>query len=223
MVEMEATSRAAASCVAVTERIGPVGVAARVVVGLVFLAAALWWRDPTWVDVVIGLVVMPAVAVGVLGWRARRSPARLQATSPSAHCLNVVLFLPLFLIPATAGGAFLFYGTSMLFAALRRSGGCEVTAIATRSTRPRLRHRCRAGSIPRRRGWRARPPSTTWSSRCPISGGPVGEQRRRPLRRSRDHLTEAVPDTSPGRMVTVADGAAIGRHVWKDAVDAGVR
>jgi hypothetical protein len=66
----------------------------------------------------------------VLGWRARRQPDRLEAISPTAHCLNVVLFLPLFFIPATAGGALLFYGVSMFVAALRRSGGCEVTAVS---------------------------------------------------------------------------------------------
>jgi hypothetical protein len=44
--------------------------------------------------------------------------------------VNAAVFTPLFLIPATAGGAFLFYGSSMLVAAARRSGGCEVTAIA---------------------------------------------------------------------------------------------
>jgi hypothetical protein len=96
----------------------------------VFVAAALWWRDPNWADVVVGLVVLPAVAVGLLGWRARRRPDRLEAISPAAHCLNVVLFMPLFFVPATAGGAFLFYGVSMFVAAWRRSGGCEVTAIA---------------------------------------------------------------------------------------------
>jgi hypothetical protein len=108
--------------------IGPLGVGARVAVGAVFVATALWWRDPTWADAVVGLVVFPAGAIAVLGWRARRRPDRLEAISPTAHCLNVVLFLPLFFIPATSGGAFLFYGVSMFVAALRRRGGCEVTA-----------------------------------------------------------------------------------------------
>jgi hypothetical protein len=130
MVGMETTTRTGMPCVAATGSIGPVGVAARTAVGLVFVAAALWWRDPNWADVVVGLVVLPAVAVGLLGWRARRRPDRLEATSPAAHCLNVVLFMPLFFVPATAGGAFLFYGVSMFVAAWRRSGGCEVTAIA---------------------------------------------------------------------------------------------
>ena len=36
----------------------------------------------------------------------------------------------LFALPATAGPTFVFYGTSMLVAAMRRTGGCEVTAIS---------------------------------------------------------------------------------------------
>jgi hypothetical protein len=99
MVGMETTTRTGMPRVAATGSIGPVGVAARIAVGLVFMAAALWWRDPNWADVVVGLVVLPAVAVGLLGWRARRRPDRLEAISPAAHCLNVALFMPLFFIP----------------------------------------------------------------------------------------------------------------------------
>jgi hypothetical protein len=38
--------------------------------------------------------------------------------------------IPLFSLPATAGASFLFYGASMLVAAARRGGGCQVTAIS---------------------------------------------------------------------------------------------
>jgi hypothetical protein len=110
--------------------VGPVGTAARIAVGIGFVSLALLWNDPNWADVAVGLVVLPAVAVGLLGWRARRNPGRLDATGPVAHCVNAAVFTPLFLIPATSGGAFLFYGSSMLVAAARRSGGCEVTEIA---------------------------------------------------------------------------------------------
>ncbi len=110
--------------------VGPVGTAARIAVGIGFVVLALVWRDPNWADVAVGLVVLPAVAVGLLGWRARRNPGRLDATGPVATCVNAAGFTPLFLIPATAGGALLFCGSSMLVAAARRSGGCEVTEIA---------------------------------------------------------------------------------------------
>jgi hypothetical protein len=110
--------------------VGPVGTAARIAVGIGFVLLTLVWRDPNWADVAVGLVVLPAVAVGLLGWRARRNPGRLDATGPVATCVNAAVFTPLFLIPATAGGVLLFYGSSMLVAAARRSGGCEVTEIA---------------------------------------------------------------------------------------------
>jgi hypothetical protein len=40
------------------------------------------------------------------------------------------IFVPLIFIPATAGAAFLFYGSSMLIAGVRRNGGCEITALS---------------------------------------------------------------------------------------------
>lgn len=110
--------------------VGPVGTTARIAGGIGLVLLAVLWRDPHWTDVAVGLVVLPAVAVGLLGWRARRNPGRLDATGPVAHWVNAAVFTPLFLIPATVGGAFLFYGSSMLVAGARRSGGCEVTAIA---------------------------------------------------------------------------------------------
>lgn len=110
--------------------IGPLGVAARVVVGAVLIGLALFWRDPAWRDPVLGLAVMPAIVVGLIALRVRRSPAPLRATGPAGHLLNAAVFVPLFALPATAGAAFLFYGASMLVAATRRSGGCEVTAIS---------------------------------------------------------------------------------------------
>jgi len=73
---------------------------------------------------------MPALVVGVLTLRARRSSEPLSATGPVGHALNLAVLIPLFTLPATAGAAFLFYGASMLVAAARRSGGCEVTAIS---------------------------------------------------------------------------------------------
>ena len=57
-------------------------------------------------------------------------PAPLRAIGPLAHLLNLVVAAVLFALPATAGPTFVFYGASMLVAALRRTGGCEVTAIS---------------------------------------------------------------------------------------------
>ncbi|HZA87685.1 MAG TPA: DUF6410 domain-containing protein [Acidimicrobiales bacterium] len=54
----------------------------------------------------------------------------MNATGPAGHLANALVFAPMLILPATAGGALLFCGSSMLVAAARRSGGCEVTVIA---------------------------------------------------------------------------------------------
>jgi hypothetical protein len=54
----------------------------------------------------------------------------LRATGPLGHLANAAVFVPLFAHPATIGTALLFYGGSMLIAAARRAGGCEVTVIS---------------------------------------------------------------------------------------------
>lgn len=113
-----------------SDRIGPLGRTARLGVGLTFVALALFWRNPDWADPLIGLIAMPILMVAIASLRAHRRREPLRATGPFGHALNTAVFLPLFLLPATAGAAFLFYGASMLVAAARRSGGCEVTAIS---------------------------------------------------------------------------------------------
>jgi hypothetical protein len=110
--------------------LGPLGVVARVVVGLSFILLELVWRQPHWWDAALGLGVMPALVTGFAMLRSRRSPQPLSATGPVGHVVNVLVLIPLFVLPATAGAAFLFYGTSMLLAAARGTGGCEVTAIS---------------------------------------------------------------------------------------------
>jgi hypothetical protein len=110
--------------------LGSWGTLARVAVGLLSIYLALFWRDPEWSDAALGLVVMPALVVtGVLLWT-RRRPGPIRATGPVGHLVNLAVLIPLFSLPATAGASFLFYGASMLVAAARRTGGCEVTAIS---------------------------------------------------------------------------------------------
>lgn len=110
--------------------IGPAGRLARAGVGLALVALALFWRDPDWQDVLLGLVIAPALVLGAMAWRARRSPEPLRATGPAGHAANVAIAIALFVQPATAGAAFLFYGASMLLAAARRNAACEVTAFS---------------------------------------------------------------------------------------------
>jgi hypothetical protein len=94
------------------------------------IVLALFWRDPHWRDAVLGLLVFPGMIATALWLRARTRPSSLRAIGPLAHLLNLVVAAVLFALPATAGPTFVFYGTSMLVAAVRRTGGCEVTAIS---------------------------------------------------------------------------------------------
>jgi hypothetical protein len=110
--------------------VGPLGVLSRGCVGLTLIALAVFWNDPGWADPLIAFVFKPGVVTGLLALRARRTQRRLRATGPIGHLANCAVFVPLFLHPTTAGSAMLFYGGSMLVAAARRSGGCEVTAIS---------------------------------------------------------------------------------------------
>ena len=111
-------------------RIGPAGVFARVAAGVTLILLALFWRDPSWPDAIVGLLVFPHAVTALLALRARFAPRPLHATGPLGHLANAAIFVPLFAHPTTAGAAFVFYGSSMLIAAARRSGGCEVTAIS---------------------------------------------------------------------------------------------
>jgi hypothetical protein len=110
--------------------IGPAGMFARAAVGSTLISLAFYWHDPRWVDALVAFLVIPAAVTGPLWLRAHHTPSPLRATGPLGHLANAVVFVPLFAHPATVTTAFLFYGASMLVAAARRSGGCEVTAIS---------------------------------------------------------------------------------------------
>jgi hypothetical protein len=113
-------------------RIGPIGTASRVLVGLGLLylaggAGGLSW-EIEWYDLVI-LVALLAImlAVGLLARQRAAEPIHL--TGPLWVCLNCVVILALVLNPYTAGGALLFYGSTLLIAAWRRQPGCEATVL----------------------------------------------------------------------------------------------
>lgn len=129
-------------------QIGAIGTAARVVLGLVLLVYGLLGGklvvinghvqtgfEP--VTLVVGLFVFPLTLLAWQWLRARRDPTRLQATGPVGTAINMVVLLGLFLTPwyapplsFTSGAALVFYGASMLLAALLGYGGCEVLAIS---------------------------------------------------------------------------------------------
>jgi hypothetical protein len=120
--------------------IGPLGTAARVLVALVCFGAVLasqLFNGIQPASLALGLVGFPAVLLALQWLRSRRDPTRFEATSPAAAVLNGLVFLALFLTPwyarplaVTSDAALLFYGASMLLAALRGYGGCEVLAFS---------------------------------------------------------------------------------------------
>lgn len=121
--------------------IGPIGTAARILVGGVwFLGSVVLGQHRAgfvlapWA---LGLVGFPALLLAWQWRRARRTPARLQATGPLGFALNAVVFFALYLTPfyapalsVTSDAALIFYGASMLLAALRGYAGCEVLAFS---------------------------------------------------------------------------------------------
>ena len=120
--------------------IGPWGTGARVLVGFLLVASVAagqvsrGFHPWAWV---LGLVGFPIVVLGWQRWRAGRHPHRLEATGPLGHLVNIAVFLALYLTPSyapalsvTSDAALLFYGTSMLLAAVRGYAGCEVLAVS---------------------------------------------------------------------------------------------
>jgi len=114
-------------------RTGPIGTAARVTVGLLLLGSvvqghlARGFHLSSWA---IGLLGFPALVLAWQWLRARRTPTPLEATGPVGHALNLAVFLALYLLPFTTDAALIFYGASMLLAALRGYAGCEVLAVS---------------------------------------------------------------------------------------------
>lgn len=121
--------------------IGPGGTAARMVVGLTFLAIVLGGELTTRginpASLAAGLAGIPIVVLTWQWLRARIVPARLEATRPWDFVLNMAVVAALYLTPwyakplAFTGDATLyFYGASMLVAAWRGFDGCEVLAVS---------------------------------------------------------------------------------------------
>jgi small multidrug resistance pump len=120
--------------------IGPIGTMARIVVGFWLVGSVVHGQlstrlvPATWA---LGLIAFPLIMLAWHGWRIRRDPARFQYTGPLGFALSVVPFFALYLTwwyaPAfsvTSDAALLFYGSSMVFAGLRGSAGCEILAFS---------------------------------------------------------------------------------------------
>jgi hypothetical protein len=117
-----------------TRRIGSVGTALRLTVGLALLylaggAGGLSWHVE-WYDLVLGLLALPVLTVA-LGLAARRYSAQpLRFTGPLGHAVNCVVIVALIANPSTGAAAALFYGAMLVGAAWRGAPGCEVTILS---------------------------------------------------------------------------------------------
>lgn len=120
--------------------IGSLGTCARLIVGILLLGSVVQGQVRTgfapapWA---LGLVGLPALLLAWQWLRARRTPGRLRATGPAGYMLNCAIFFVLYLTPwyapafsVTSDAALIFYGASMLLAALRGYAGCEVLAVS---------------------------------------------------------------------------------------------
>ena len=121
--------------------IGTIGTLARIILGLILFGSVFYghfikgpFRPLPWL---MGLLILPAIFLIGQYLGARRNPARLEANSPIATVLNVIIFFAFWLTPFYApsigfmsDAVLIFYGLSMLVAALRGYGGCESLAIS---------------------------------------------------------------------------------------------
>ncbi len=120
-------------------QIGIIGTCARVIIGAWLVGSVLYghmvrgpFRPLPWI---IGLVIFPMIFLTLQWARARRDPSKLEANGLFASAINVVIFF-YFLLWAPSSLSFmsdaviLFYGVSMLLAALRGYAGCESLAIS---------------------------------------------------------------------------------------------
>jgi len=126
---------------AMKRAIGPIGTGARIILGFILFGSVFYgqiikgpFRPLPWV---IGLLIFPALFLSWQYLRARRNPARLEATGPVASVFNVVIFFAFYFtfvyapsIDFMSDAVLIFYGLSMLLIALRGSGGCEALAIS---------------------------------------------------------------------------------------------
>jgi hypothetical protein len=122
-------------------RIGPLGTAARALVGAAVLGSVLWGHIDSGVDLwawVIGLGALPGATIVLIRWRAARRPDRsVWLTGPFGYVATCAAFGAMFAtawyapsLSVLSDAALIFFGTTMLVAAVRGDAGCEVLAIS---------------------------------------------------------------------------------------------
>ena len=102
--------------------IGVAGTAGRLVLGVVFLGAAVVYGTDgglQWYEVALGALAGP---VGLLSWqlaRTRWNSDRMTATGSVGFVVNFAVTVPFFMSEVTRDATLVFYGGSLLLAAVR--------------------------------------------------------------------------------------------------------
>jgi multidrug transporter EmrE-like cation transporter len=119
---------------------GPVGMIARVGLGLGFVGSVVLGQLATHLTPaawILGLIAFPGLALAWHGWRVHRHPAPFHDSGPMSTALSVVLPVGLYLtwwyapaFSAASDGVLVFLGLSMVLAALRGYGGCDMLAFS---------------------------------------------------------------------------------------------
>jgi hypothetical protein len=115
-----------------TRRIGPIGTTTRLLAAAALFYLALfdgmrWGLE--WYDAFVGFAILPAAAL-IFGLAARRyASGSVRFTGSAGTTANCLVIIALAVNPYTAGGAALFYATTLLVAALRAQPGCEFTVL----------------------------------------------------------------------------------------------
>jgi hypothetical protein len=137
-----------------TRDIGPIGTTSRVLVGVTALAVPIALEGLSWWDmgamVVAALVLAPAARLTLLGFERYAPFARVRdlGACPPVACSLLALLFGLSVAAGVAtpanGDVVLwgFLGFSMLVAAVRGDGGCEVLALSNAISRRRDRVGC---------------------------------------------------------------------------------
>jgi hypothetical protein len=120
-------------------QIGIIGTTARVMIGTWLVGSVLYghivrgpFRPLPWI---IGLIIFPVIFLTWQWSRARINPSKLKANGLVASTINIIIFFYfLFWSPTSisfmADSVLIFYGISMLIAAIRGYAGCESLAIS---------------------------------------------------------------------------------------------
>ena len=113
-----------------TRAIGPIGTIGRVALGLGLIGMAIFGSGVHWYEAGLGPVGFPAALLLWQSLRLRFTTATLSATGPVGFFVNFAIGFALFSMPFTRDATLLFYGSSLLLAAVRGYAGCEVLAIS---------------------------------------------------------------------------------------------